>query len=83
VVPNNEILSKFDAIYNSYNYGSLKNDNKGEMFREIANYHGIGLASVCLVEDQQAICKTFENLGGNTIQIEAVENTAKALNRLI
>lgn len=83
VVPKNELLDKFDAIYNSYNYGSLKNDNEGEMFCEIADQQGISLESACLVEDQQAICNTFENLGGDSIHIDSVENTAKALTCLV
>lgn len=82
VAPNNEIMEVFDYIYNSYNHGNLKIDNEGKIFRDIANDIDGNLNSAYLIEDQQAICEVFENLGGSPIHVEDVKQTAGKLEKL-
>lgn len=79
IVPHMPASGIFDEVYNSFNHGLLKTDKGGQLFERVANDHNTSLSDSFIIDDLQAVCETFENLGGTAFRIDSPDELVSAL----
>ncbi len=63
-VPALKLNSYFDSIINSSDSKRFKDDNKGEIFVQIANRRGSKIEEGILIDNSKSACVIFSKLGG-------------------
>ncbi len=64
VVPRKKLSNTFDFVFNSADFGLLKEDNRGELFRIVCKHLRVDIQECTLVDDSDDLCRLFEELGG-------------------
>lgn len=64
VVPKKKLNYMFDFVFNSADYGLLKEDNRGELFQLVCKHLDVDIQECTLVDDSEDLCRLFEELGG-------------------
>lgn len=82
-LPAHKELNIFDKIDNSYTLRSLKKDKNGEYFSIRAKEFGIPLKSCFFIDNTQAVCDIFSNLGGKSICASGEKAVIDALRNAI
>lgn len=65
-----ELTTLFDAIVVSSDFGLLKEDEDGLLFRKVATRLGGDLAEARLLDDSEIVCAVFEGLGGQAHRVQ-------------
>jgi FMN phosphatase YigB (HAD superfamily) len=66
----------FDRIVVSSDYGLLKEDGQGRLFKHVASTCGGELQTAVLLDDSPKVCRTFSRLGGRAIQVTGPSSMA-------
>ena len=65
-VPSLKLDEYFDTIINSFNERATKNENDGQLFREVINRLGLSPDNCVLMDNSELTCRVFEKLGGTS-----------------
>lgn len=76
------LSSFFDDIVISADYGLLKEDKGGLLFKQVANAFHTSLSNSILLDDSAPICDVFCSLGGQAVRVAAVSDVPTHLARL-
>lgn len=65
-VPSLKLDEYFDTIINSFNERATKNENDGQLFREVINRLGLSPDNCVLMDNSELSCSVFKKLGGTS-----------------
>lgn len=68
-VPSLKLDEYFDVIVNSFNERVSKNENEGQLFREVMERVGSNPADCILMDNSEKSCSVFEKLGGTSFLV--------------
>ncbi len=68
-VPSLKLNEYFDVIVNSFNERLSKNENDGQLFREVMERVGSKPADSILMDNSEKSCSVFEKLGGTSFLV--------------
>jgi len=77
------LFDVFDRIANSADFGLLKEDKNGLLFKIVADSTGADLRKAVLLDDSPEVCRVFSNLGGRAIQVRNTKDTSSQLRQLL
>lgn len=73
----------FDVIVNSFNKRVSKNENNGQLFRDVIERVGSNPADSILIDNSEKSCSVFQNLGGTSFLVTKEKPLAYWLNKVI
>ena len=82
-LPNLKIKKFFKGIINSYDYGYLKSEENGSLYKLISENYDINLAKTCLIDNSEENCNIFKNIGGNFHYVNEKNSFLKVSNDLL
>jgi FMN phosphatase YigB (HAD superfamily) len=68
-VPSLKLDEYFDVIVNSFNERLSKNENDGQLFREVIERVGSNPIDSILMDNSEKSCSVFEKLGGTSFLV--------------
>ena len=73
----------FSYIFNSYDYGVLKDDALNEcLFKKIIDLYGFDIKKSVLLDNSEKNCKIFSELGGTSFLVKNADDTLLTLKML-